>query len=286
MAVVSTAPPRRSRAARRDPTGAATSMTPRPRIRRAVVTGASAGIGAVFARQLSARGVEVVLVARRRQRLEDLAASLPTPAEVLPADLADPADLARVVDRVRATDRPVDLVVNNAGSGVYGVLSHQDPDHLAALVAVNVTAVVALTRAALPGLEARGGGGVINVGSTAGYQPGPYSAVYGASKAFVRSFTEAVAEEVAGSPVQVMLLAPGVTATEFQGVAGVPEGAFPAALVGDAEAVVSAALEAFAAGRIVCVPVWTDRLVAGLSQVVPSRVTRRVRARVLRRYVA
>lgn len=256
------------------------------RIGRALVTGASAGIGAAFAHELSARGVESVLVARRTDRLDALAAALPVAAEVVTADLAEPAGRRLVIERLTSADRPVDLLVNNAGIGVYGALASQDEERLRALLEVNVTAVVELTRAALPGLLARGTGGIINVGSTAGYLPGPYSAVYGASKAFVRSFTEAVSEEVDGSGVHVLLLAPGVTRTEFQGVAGVPEGAFPASLTGTAGQVAAAGLAAFAAGRPVCVPAPADRVVAYGAQLVPSGLTRRLRARVMRRYVA
>lgn len=256
-----------------------------PRIRRALVTGASAGIGTALVRALADRGVEVVLVARRQDRLQGLAASLPVPTEVLAADLADPADLARVVARLADAGAPVDLVVNDAGLGAYGSLAAQDPARIQAMLDVNVTALVQLTRAALPRLLSRGGGGIINVGSTAAYQPGPYSAVYGASKAFVRSFTEAVHEETRGTGVRVLLLAPGVTRTEFQAVAGVPEGAFPAALTGDADRVAATALDAFAADRAVCVPGALDRAAVAGSALLPSSVTRRLRARVLRRYV-
>ncbi len=256
------------------------------RIRRALVTGASAGIGAAIARELAARGVEVVLVARRSERLRELAEELATTAEVLVADLADPTGRDLVARRLASVDRPVDLLVNNAGLGVYGALASQDPDRIRALVEVNVAAVVELTRAALPGLLARERGGIINVGSTAGYLPGPYSAVYGATKAFVRSFTEAVHEEVRATPVHVLLLSPGVTRTEFQDVAGVPEGVFPPALTGTVDQVARAALDAFAAGRPVCVPAAADRVVAYGAQILPSALTRRVRASVMRRYVA
>ncbi len=256
------------------------------RIGRALVTGASAGIGAAMARELAARDVEVVLVARRSERLSELSEQLPTNAEVLVADLADRAGRDLVAERLASADRPVDLLVNNAGLGIYGALASQDPDRIRALIDVNVTALVELTRAALPGLLAREVGGIINVGSTAGYLPGPYSAVYGATKAFVRSFTEAVSEEVRATPVHVLLLAPGVTRTEFQDVAGVPEGAFPAALTGTADQVARAALDAFAAQRPVCVPAAADRVVVYGSQVVPSRLTRRLRASVMRRFVA
>jgi len=256
------------------------------RIERALITGASAGIGAAFARQLSERGVEVVLVARRAARLEQLAAELPGDAEVLVADLAEPAGREQVRARLHAEARPVDLLVNNAGLGSYGALADQDEERIRSLLAVNVTALVELTRAALPGLLAREAGGIINVGSTAGYVPGPYSAVYGATKAFVRSFTEAVSEELRGSPVHVLLLAPGVTETEFQEVAGVPDGVFPSSLAGTSEEVAAAGLAAFSARRPVCVPAPADRIMAYGAQVVPSAITRRLRASVMRRVVS
>jgi uncharacterized protein len=256
------------------------------RIERALVTGASAGIGTALVRALAERGVEVVLVARRQDRLEALAASLPVASRCWwPTSRTAPTSTGSPPG-CHQRRAPVDLLVNDAGLGTYGPLVDQDPDRLQALLDVNVTALVQLTRAVLPQLVARGGGGIINVGSTAAYQPGPYSAVYGATKAFVRSFTEAVHEETRGTGVRVLLLAPGVTRTEFQAVAGVPEGAFPAALTGDADRVAAAALAAFAADRAVCVPAWTDRVAVVGSELLPSSVTRRLRARVLRRYVA
>jgi len=246
------------------------------RIRRALVTGASAGIGERFAHHLAGRGVELVLVARRRDRLEALRSTLPADVEVVAADLAHPDDLAAVSARLADRDRPVDLLVNNAGVGAYGPVAAQDPETVQRLLDVNVTAVVRLTRAALPQLLARGLGGVINVGSTAAYRPGPHSAVYGASKAFVRSFTEAVYEEVRGSGVHVLLLAPGFTATEFQLAAGADDGAVPAPFATSADTVVEAGLAAFAAQRPVCFPTVADRVLAHASELVPGPLPRRI----------
>lgn len=252
------------------------------RIRRAVVTGASAGIGECLAHRLAARGIDLVLVARREDRLRRLAAALPVDVEVVGADLSDPLSLGRVEARVAATTDPVDLLVNNAGAGAYGDLAAMDPATGDALIGVHVLATTRLTRAVLPQLLARNQGGVINVGSTAGYQPGPHAAVYGASKAYIRSFTEAVHEEVRGSGVHVLLLAPGVTATEFSTVAGVRDGAVPAALVMDPDDVALAALRAFAGRRPVCVPGAINRIMAVGAQLVPSRLSRRLSAPLLR----
>jgi short-subunit dehydrogenase len=246
------------------------------RILRALVTGASAGLGAGFVGTLAARGVETVVVARRADRLHALAVRTPTDTEVLVADLATETGRARVCDRLASTDRPVDLLVNAAGFGAYGDVASTDASVLDELVAVNVTALTACTRAVLPQLLERGVGGVVNVGSTAGYQPGPGGAAYAASKAYVRSFTEPLHEELAGTPVHAMLLAPGFTETEFQRVAGVAPDAMPAFARGQVDEVVAAGLDAFARGRAVCVPGAVNRLTTVGSQLTPSVVSRKV----------
>jgi len=250
------------------------------RIARALVTGASSGIGTEFARQLAARGVDLVLLARREDRLaalaDELTAAHGSAVEVVVADLAVRADRQAVVARLSTHEDPVDLLVNNAGLGAYGAVATQDPALLHRMVEVNVTAPLELTRAALPGMLERDRGGVINVGSTAGERPGPHAAVYGASKAFVNRCTEAVHEEVRGTGVRVLLLAPGFTATEFQAVAGVRDGAAPAVLAATPEQVVTAGLEAFAAGRAVCVPRAADRALLQVARALPRATVRRV----------
>lgn len=250
------------------------------RIERALVTGASSGIGAAFARQLAERGVHPVLVARREDRLGALAGELArdhgVEAEVLVADLADPDARARVEERLCRSDQVVDLLVNDAGLGGYGRVHTQDPALLQRMVEVNVTALLQLTRAALPGMVQRDRGGVINVGSTAGERPGPHAAVYGASKAFVNRLTEALHEEVRGSGVRVLLLAPGFTATEFQAVAGVADDLAPASLAADPDEVVAAGLRAFEAGRAVCVPRVADRALLHVARALPRVAVRRV----------
>jgi uncharacterized protein len=244
--------------------------------RRALVTGASAGIGRAFARQLADRGVTLVLVARRADALERLAAELPVEVEVLPANLTRDDDLARVEQRLRAVEDPIDLLVNAAGFGAYGRFDGLDVDRQAELVDLNVTALVRLTHAVLTQLRARRTGAVVNVGSTAGFQPDPYGAVYGGSKAFVRSFTEALHEELRGSGVRVQLLAPGVTHTEFQDVADVALDPLSAANAMRPDEVVAIALRDLGRGRAVSVPGATNRLLAVGAQVTPTAVSRRV----------
>jgi short-subunit dehydrogenase len=189
--------------------------------RRSVITGASSGIGAAFARALAARGSDLVLVARRTERLRELAGELEAGhgirAEVVIADLSKPA-AGRTLRS--AIDGPVDTIVNNAGFGAHGVVATEDPAVLEQLVAVDVAAVVDVTRAFLPELIAAGRGAIVNIASTAAFQPVPLMAAYGAAKAFVLSFSQAVWQEARPHGVKVLALAPGFTTTEFFDVAG------------------------------------------------------------------
>src|SRR5215218_934108 len=179
----------------------------------ALVTGASSGIGEQFARQLAARGHELVLVARRADRLESLASELPTDAKVVACDLA--TDAASLGGRVQELGVQVDLLVNNAGFGTSGPFLEHDPARDAEQVRLNSEAVVTLCHAFLPGMVERRRGGVINVASTAGMQPIPYESVYAATKAFVRSFTAALRTELRGTDVKVLNVDPGPVATEW-----------------------------------------------------------------------
>lgn len=256
------------------------------RIERALITGASAGLGAEFARQLADRGVALTLVARRRDRLEALASQLPTRAEVLVADLGMAAGVAAVEARLTATSSPIDLLVNNAGSGAFGAFDELAADRQRAMVDLNVGALVQLTHAALRQQLARDVGGVVNVGSTAAYQPDPFGAVYGATKAFVRAFTEALHEELRDRAVHVMLLSPGFTDTGFHQVAGVETGAMPAALRTTARQVVAAALRDFGRGRAVCVPGATNKLNVAAVDITPSVVSRKASRIVHDRFTA
>lgn len=255
-------------------------MPPSRPIRRALVTGASAGLGTEFARQLAARGTDLVLVARRAERLEALASELRDAAdvdvEVVPADLADRADLARIAARLETSERPVDLLINGAGAGAYGDHADLDADRQLQLVDLNVTALVALTRAVLPRYLDAGAGAIVQVGSLAGFQPCPHAAVYGATKAFVRSFTAAVQEEVRGTGVRVLLLAPGITETEFQQVSGFDEGAVPSLARSGADEVVAAALRDLARQRRTSVPGALNRGAALASGASPSVLSTRI----------
>lgn len=186
----------------------------------ALVTGASSGIGEQFARQLAARGANLVLVARRVDKLTALKTSIlqEHPAltvTVIGADLADADGTAAVAAGVAEADVTVDLLVNNAGVGSHDNFVDEDPAAQARQIQLNVGSLVALTRQFLPGMIARDFGGVINLASTAAFQPVPTMAVYGATKAFVLSFTEALWGETRGSGVRVLTLAPGATETAF-----------------------------------------------------------------------
>ena len=190
----------------------------------ALVTGASAGLGLELAKLFAADRHDLVLVARRKDRLDALAAELRAQhgvaTHVVAADLAHPDGWRAVVAEVGRLGVEIDFLVNNAGFGSNGAFAELDGEREIAMVQVNVTAVVGLTRAFLPGMIARGRGRVLNLGSTAGFQPGPFMATYYASKAFVNSFTEALAYELKGTGVTATVSCPGATATEFAGVAG------------------------------------------------------------------
>lgn len=185
----------------------------------ALVTGASSGIGEELARQLAARGHDLVLVARRADRLEMLAAELPTTVHVLPCDLG--ADAASLAPRVAELGVEVDLLVNNAGFGNHDRFWQIPESRDAAQVRLNCEAVVTLTRAFLPPMIERGRGGIINMSSIFAFGPMPYEAVYGASKAFLLSFSSALRAELRGTGVRVLAVCPGPVATEFQETAGV-----------------------------------------------------------------
>lgn len=236
----------------------------------AVVTGASSGIGAEYARELAQRGHDVVLVARRAERLESLARELPTNTEVMQADLAEAGDLARVAARLARDD--VELLVNNAGVSGYGPFVEQHEDVLRNVMELNEVAPTALARAALPGMVARGRGAVINVASllafSAGQPPGhlPYRATYAATKAHLVVLTRTLAGELDGTGVRVQVCCPGYTESEFHDEFGTGPSADPSRRGMDPRAVVIASLAALDAGEVVCVPGLGDPgLVAALA---------------------
>jgi short-subunit dehydrogenase len=209
----------------------------------ALITGASAGIGEEFARQLAGRGYDLILVARRRDRLEQLAEQLPTTAHVVDCDLV--SDAASLPGKVEELGVDVDLLVNNAGFGLRGRFLELDPERDAEMVRVNCEAVVTLTHAFVPKMVERARGGVITVASTAGMQPLPYEAVYGASKAFAISFMEALWMELQGTGVKILVVNPGPVKTEWQSVAGYDDSTpIPPGMI-TAEQCVSDSLEAY-----------------------------------------
>lgn len=185
----------------------------------ALITGASSGLGAEFARRLAERGADLILVARRKDRLDELADTLRAAhganVAVYEHDLSKPRAGAELAVRVEEDGLSVDTLVNNAGMGTHGDLAEQDPDALSAEVQLNVANVVDLTRALLPQMLASGRGALVNIASTSAYQPTPNMAVYGASKAFVLSFTEAIAFETRRSTLKVLAVSPGPMHTEF-----------------------------------------------------------------------
>jgi len=240
----------------------------------ALVTGASAGLGAEFAAQLAARGDNLVLVARRAELLDALAVRLRAQhgvdVEVLAADLLTPdgrdATRARLVD----AERPIDLLVNNAGFGTYGELVDLDPGRLRRMVQLNIEVVVDLAHAAARAMAARGGGAILNVASTAGFQPNPTAAVYGATKAFVRSFSRSLHAELARSGVTVTVLSPGLTNTEYQQVAEIAPTGVTAMMAMEAGPVVRSGLRAVSRGRAEVVPGPFNKASAPLMQRLPS----------------
>jgi short-subunit dehydrogenase len=253
----------------------------------ALVTGATAGIGRSFASSLAARGNDVVLVARDGVRLEALAAELSrehgVDAVALVADLVDPAGIAVVEARLRDHTAPIDLLVNNAGMGTYGMFAELPVETEEYEIRLNVLAVVRLTHAALAGMRARGHGAVVNVSSLAGYQPDPSSATYGATKAFLNSFTQAVHEELRGSGVHVMLVCPGYTHTEFHARAGLGPTRVPELMWQSSDEVVDAALRDLAHLRAVSIPGALNKTLGALSSVAPAGISRRVAGIVTRR---
>jgi short-subunit dehydrogenase len=246
----------------------------------AVVTGASAGIGLAIARVLARRQYDLVLVARREPELRHVARLLEEAhgnrARVLPLDLADPGSAAALHRAVRDLGITVDLLVNNAGFGLRGRFDTSDMEVDARMIQVNVAALVALTRAFLPGMIERRSGCVLNVASIASFVPGPYMSVYYATKAFVLSFSEAIAEELRDSGVHVSALCPGPTPTEFQAVAGIRASRVTRLGVLSPEAVAEAGVAGALAGRRVVIPGARNALVPWAARLLPRRVMTRL----------
>jgi short-subunit dehydrogenase len=252
---------------------------------RALVTGASSGIGGAYARALRARGERLLLVARRADRLSELAHELGGDewAVGLPLDLATPDAANRLKEQVDERGFAVDLLVNNAGLGHTAPFEQQSLEVLRAMIDVNMRAVVELTHVFLPGMRDRGRGRIVNVASNAAFQPVPFLTVYAATKAFVLSFTEGLAEELRGSGIRLQGLCPGLTATEFLEVAGTHRGLkVTRTPMLTAEAVVEASLRGLERGRLRVIAGWTNRLGVFAQRFVPAALPRRVAAELYR----
>ena len=232
-----------------------------------LVTGASAGIGSEFARQLARRGADLVLVARREDRLEELASQLRAAhgaqVHVIAADLSRPGVGTWLTEEAEHIGVTVTSVINNAGFATYGPFHEEDPERLRREIAVDVTAVVDVSRAFIGQLRTRGDGFLINVASMAAYAPTPVMSVYGATKAFVLSFTEALWAESRGTGLRVMALSPGATRTEFFDVVGTEKAAGGSRMRTAAEVVTTAlkALDRKTTPASVVVG-WSNRLTA------------------------
>lgn len=241
----------------------------------ALVTGASAGLGTDFARQLSATGARLVLVARRRERLEELATELGN-ARPVALDLSETGAAERLMADLHAHDEHVDLLVNNAGFGLGGRFADQSPARLRQIIDLNCGLLTELARAVVPGMIARKRGGILNVASTAAFQPGPGMAVYFATKAFVLSLTEALHEELRPHGIRVSALCPGPTATEFGQVAGFRNKGVFDRLSADSASVVRAGLAGLQANQAVVIPGLANKAGAQGHRLLPRAWLRRI----------
>ncbi len=249
------------------------------RKRLTLITGASLGIGRSFAEKLAARGDDLVLVARDATRLRALADRLTAEhgvrADVLSADLATSDGVKSVEAVLSDTARPVDLLVNNAGVGSYGKFAELPVNHEIDEIELNVVALARLSHAALPGMIERRRGGIINVSSMASFQPMPYNATYGATKAFVTSFSHALHDEARGTGVNVLVLCPGFTRTEFPAASGIDPSVLPGFVWLSADAVAESGINAFERGHAECVPGLANRLAGWFAAALPAVLTAR-----------
>lgn len=240
----------------------------------ALITGASAGLGVEFARQLAAKGLPLVLVARRKDRLDELAAELGN-ARAVAMDLSLPGAAAKLMAGVAEHGETVDLLVNNAGFGLAGRFADLDGSRQREMIDLNCGALEELAHAALPAMIARRSGGILNVASTAAFQPGPGMAVYFATKAFVLSFSEALHDEVKRHGVKVSCLCPGPTRTEFRSVSGFdPKGPI-GKISAEVASVVRAGLDGLERNKAVVVPGLSNKVIAQVHRLFPRAVMRR-----------
>lgn len=227
----------------------------------ALITGASTGIGAIYADRLARRGYDLILVARNQQKLDALAKTLAAETgrtvEVVAANLSRKDDLARV-ETLLKTDERISVLVNNAGVGATAPLLSADVDEMEAMITLNVTALTRLTYAVAPGFVARGGGTIINIASIVAIGPEILNGVYGGSKAFVLALTQSLHHELAGKGVRVQAVLPGATATDFWDIAGTPVHYLPGEIVMKATDMVDASLVGLDIGELVTIPSLPD----------------------------
>jgi len=246
----------------------------------ALITGASSGIGLELARRFAADGHDLVVIARRAAALDALVAEVTrahgVKATAISVDLAQPGGARHIYDELLRAGTTIDVVVNNAGFGLHGTVAKLPLDRQLEMIQVNVTALTELTRLFLPGMLERNRGGVLNVGSTAGFQPGPMMAVYYATKAYVVSFTEALAEEVTGSALRISCLAPGPTATGFAEEANMTETRLFRLGTMSAADVARIGYEGWKRRKVLVVPGVTNRLGVALVRVSPRLVVRKL----------
>ncbi len=228
----------------------------------ALITGASSGIGAVYADRLATRGYDLILVARNESRLAALSQRLENATgrsvTAITADLNDKADLARIEATLR-TNASITLLVNNAGVGATAPLLDSDVEKMDEMIRLNVGALTRLTYAAVPGFVARRGGTIVNIASIVAISPEALNGVYGGSKAFVLAFSQSLQHELAQKGVRIQAVLPGATATEFWEIAGRPVSKLPAAIVMSAEVMVDAALAGLDQGETVTIPSLPDK---------------------------
>ena len=240
-----------------------------------LVTGASSGLGAEFARACAKRGDALVLVARRKDRLEALAAEIGGTVHIIAADLAAPGAPARLLAEIETLGLTVDTLINNAGAGVSGPFADRPLAPQRAIIDLNITALVELSHFVLPAMRERRRGAIINIASTGAFQAGPRIAVYFATKAFVLSFTEALHHELKGSGIHVTALCPGPTATEFGPLAGFKNPTLRT-FIGPPAPVVRAGLAGLARNQAVVIPGLANKFGAHSNRFLPRAVMRRM----------
>jgi len=245
----------------------------------ALVTGASSGIGAVYAEKLAAQGYDLLLVARRKNRLDDLARTLcqkhAIRADVLAADLAKSDGLDTVEDRI-ATSQDLTLLVNNAGFGIRGLFQESDRARQEEMHRLHIIATMRLTHAALAGMMARGQGAIVNVSSVAAFSQSPWNTTYSATKTWMNSFTEALSVELRtlGAPIKLQALCPGFTVTEFHDVMGVSRKIVPSGWWLTSEGVVDASLQGLDQNKLFVIPGWRYRAYVFMLGFIPNSLRR------------